>query len=309
MPSNNTFRSGCPVCGEVKKNACTYGGYTYQNITMPLVQCPSCGLKYIDYELSDELRESLYNEPVYFESAYAGGGGQGTYVENKTSQEEKALHALDIIAHFEKKGSLFEIGCAGGYLLQLAQSRGYTVSGVEMSKDMAAHARAQGLDVATGELNDVPKGKKYTVIYLGDVLEHVNDPLQFIREISERVVSGGIVAFEVPLTYNPTFSGLIVGLVNMLRGRFGYRYFLPAQHRGLLSNEKPYHLSFFNHSSLCALIRRAGLRMEYLAIYEGAPKYKFSGSGYALLKTVGSLLPRWVGLNHLGDRAFVVARV
>ncbi|MBI5405862.1 class I SAM-dependent methyltransferase [Candidatus Kaiserbacteria bacterium] len=292
----------------MKKDACAYGGYVYQDISMPLVRCPVCGLKYIDYELSDELRELLYNEHAYFESAYAGGGGQGNYVENRERQEEKARHALDTIARFKKDGSLFEVGCAGGYLLHLAQERGYRVSGVEMSQEMAAHARAQGLEVVTGELHDVPKGKIFDVVYLGGVLEHVNNPLQFVREIAERVVKGGIIAIEVPLTYNLTLPGLVIGCMQALRGHFGYQYFLPAQHRGRLTRENPYHLSFFNHSSLLAVMRRADLTVRYLSIYEGAPKQKFSGSGYSFLKGVINFLPRWIGLNCLGDRAFVVAR-
>lgn len=307
MPSPNSTHPYCPLCGETRKVALTYGGYDYQGARLPLVECPSCGLKYIDALLDDQMRASLYNEHVYFESAYAGGGGQGNYVENKSAQDEKARTALSIIARYKPGGSFFEIGCAGGYLLLLARERGYQVSGVELSEEMAAHARASGLDVVTGELADVAADKKFDCIYLGDVIEHVHYPLQYVRDISAHLAPGGILAFEVPLSYNLSYPGIVSGVLHFLRGERDQKFFLPAQHRGQFLKEKPYHLSFFNRWSLETLVTRAGLTVRLLSIYEGPPKQKFEGSGYSRFKRFISALPRGVGANRLGDRAFVVA--
>lgn len=296
----------CPVCGEEKRGDLDYGGYAFAGALLPLVRCVRCSLKYIDYRLSDAERTSLYEERAYFESAYAGGGGDGSYFENESQQNTKADAALAIIRRFEKEGALLEIGSAGGLFLLRARQAGFRVSGVEMSQEMAEKARALGLAVFAGELKDAPRGDLADAVYMGDVLEHVPDPLVFLSEVKKRMAPGGVLALEVPLTYNLTLSGIAIGLSHALRGRFGFKYFLPAQHRGRFIADKPYHLLFFNSSSLQELMRRAGFAVRYLRVYEGPPKLKFAGA-YRLLKGLGHLITSMIPQRILGDRAFLVA--
>ena len=62
----------------------------------------------------------------------------------------------------------------------------------------AEHARAGlGLDVFCGQLADAPADPA-DVVCFWDTLEHVPDPLQFLREVERRLAPGGVFALSVP---------------------------------------------------------------------------------------------------------------
>jgi 2-polyprenyl-3-methyl-5-hydroxy-6-metoxy-1,4-benzoquinol methylase len=263
---------------------------------------------YVVHGLSKQEMDAFYNEHSYFEAEY-GGGAAVNYLANKLEQDEKANLALSIIHRFEQKGRLLEIGCAGGYLLEVARDKfGYDVAGVELSEEMCAEGRARGLDIFCGSIEDAPvEWQKFDVIYLGDVLEHIATPKPFMDAINGRLNIGGQVAIELPLTYNLTLSGIVIGLVNLLKGNWGYQYFLPAQHRRNYANKPPYHVLMFNRASIRSFLKLYGFRVRYLKIYEGKPKEKFSGSWYGRFKALTHWLTFYFPQNFLGDRIFVVA--
>ena len=94
---------------------------------------------------------------------------------------------------------MLEVGCAYGRFLAAARARGYDVTGVELSANAAASARARlGLRVHGGQLGDAPLDGPYDVICIWDTLEHVPDPAQFWLAIRKVVADDGVVLFSTP---------------------------------------------------------------------------------------------------------------
>lgn len=298
----------CPVCESSNFKELDFGGYFYHNQKMPLTRCEFCSLKYIVHNLSDDDIQSFYNEEEYFDSEYAGGAIKD-YGSNKENQDIKADRALNVIKKYRPSGKLLEIGCAGGYFLLRAKRLGYDVKGVEVSDKMCRLAERIGLDVFCGELKDLPEGSgNFDVVYLGDILEHVASPNEFIVAVRGRMALGGIVTIELPLTYNWTLSGLAIGIVNLFRGRFGYKYFLPAQHRQSFMAKPPYHLLMFNRRSVKYFLAANDLKVKYLSIYDGLPKEKFQRNAYHWLKRISNFITLRSGQNFFGDRCLVIAQ-
>ena len=70
--------------------------------------------------------------------------------------------------------------------------------GVELSRTGAEHARPRlGLDVFCGQLADAP-AEQADIVCFWDTLEHVPDPLLFLREVGRRLAPGGVFALSIP---------------------------------------------------------------------------------------------------------------
>jgi 2-polyprenyl-3-methyl-5-hydroxy-6-metoxy-1,4-benzoquinol methylase len=280
---------------------------------MPLVSCGICGLAFVVHNLSTSEINSFYDADDYFDSEYAGDGALSGYEANRLEQEKKAKFALDVIRKYNKGGSLLEIGCAGGYFLKLAEDKyNFKTKGVEISRHMSSFGNKKlGLNIYCGTIDNVPREwQNFDVIYMGDVLEHTSEPLALINKVKSRMKVGGIVCLELPLTYNWTFLGLLIGLTSMIKGKFGKLYFLPSQHRTRFIAKPPYHLLMFTKSAIKYFLEHNGFSVQYVKVYEGKPKVKFNAYKlYALLKTIFYFISTYLPQNTFGDRMIVIARL
>ena len=97
-------------------------------------------------------------------------------------------------------GRLLEIGSGYGLFLAAARDAGYQVAGVELSRTAVAHSeRRLGLDVFCGQLKDapIPALGPFDVVCFWDTLEHVPNPLAFLRQVRSRLADG-VFALSVP---------------------------------------------------------------------------------------------------------------
>lgn len=302
----------CPSCGDIGDHKeLPYGGYFYNGISMPLVSCGVCGLTFIKHNLTLNEINSFYDVDEYFSSEYAGGGATVEYESNKDDQEKKARVALDVISKYKRGGHLLEIGCAGGYLLKLAKDKyNFDPKGVEISKRMSDFGNKKlGLDIHCGTVESMPtEWRNFDVVYMGDVLEHIPEPISFMNLVKSKMKEEGIICLELPFTYNFTLSGLVIALVNFFRLRIGRLYFLPAQHRTNFVKKPPYHLLMFTKRSIKYFLEHNGFLVKYIKIYEGKPKFKFGESGiYVTIKNISYYLTFFLPQSILGDRIIVVA--
>jgi len=103
--------------------------------------------------------------------------------------------AADVVSRFAPApATILEIGSYAGIFLKECRDRGYSVTGIEPSRWGVRHSREEGLDVhlgtAEGALVDGALGR-FDVVVSWDVLEHVRDPIRFIRQAANHVRPGG----------------------------------------------------------------------------------------------------------------------
>ena len=158
-------------------------------------------------------------------------------------------------------GAVFEIGCAEGNTLEYLRSKfNCTVAGVDYCDSAVNTAQAKGLNVRKCDLNKEPLPfleTEFDYILVGDVLEHLYDPWQILKDLSLRLKDNGRLLISIP---NVKHYYILRDLI--LKDQWEY------QESGLLDIT---HVRFFTLTSIKKLIEESGLEIDNL-------KYSFSSS-------------------------------
>jgi SAM-dependent methyltransferase len=110
------------------------------------------------------------------------------------------ISQIEEFAELSGNKRVLEIGCATGALLEFFVWRGWEVQGVEISEKQAEYAREKrSLDVSTMPLeeNHFPDGH-FSLVIASHLIEHLNDPASFVREVRRILIPGGRFIVTTP---------------------------------------------------------------------------------------------------------------
>ncbi len=179
----------------------------YKNLK-PYLNC-------IDYTVSNESYEVMYNEQLdmlvtsplpkdlhnYYKSE-----DYISHTDSKKSIFDKIYHLvkkyalnkkLKLINSFNLTNkTLLDIGAGTGDFLKVCQQEGWTVNGVEPSSDARNIANSKGISLVE-DLKNISH-KKYDVITLWHVLEHITNIHDYIRDIKDMLNENGTLIIAVP---------------------------------------------------------------------------------------------------------------
>jgi 2-polyprenyl-3-methyl-5-hydroxy-6-metoxy-1,4-benzoquinol methylase len=154
--------------------------------TGQIVRCKQCGFVFVSPlpNTGDEILEA-YNEAE-----------DTLYLKNLTAKTITFDKVMKKIEQYRSPGRLLDVGCYYGILLHAAQRRGWTVDGVELSRDAIDYARKQfGVTVFKGTLKSAAYGDStFDVVTLLAVIEHLLDPVEELKEICRVLKKDGIIA-------------------------------------------------------------------------------------------------------------------
>jgi SAM-dependent methyltransferase len=149
--------------------------------------------------------------------------------------------------------ALLDVGCAHGWFLSEAASRGYRATGVEPDTAMAAQAAAAGNRVLVGYFPDVlPPGEVYDLITFNDVLEHLPDVPAAVDAVRAHLSPRGAVMINLPVSDGPVFRLARVAARVGVRGPL-----MRLWQQGMPSP----HLSYFSAATLERLMRARGFEL------------------------------------------------
>ena len=136
--------------------------------------------------------EELYDE------TYFRGEGYEDYFQPADRRRESRLR-LRWLLRAGRPDSLVEAGSAGGYFVEAARRAGIAAEGVEVSATAARFARDQlGVPVRADSFEQARFSLPFQAVCGFHVLEHVEEPHEFIRAARRALVPGGCLALEVP---------------------------------------------------------------------------------------------------------------
>jgi SAM-dependent methyltransferase len=119
------------------------------------------------------------------------------YTEQIDNLTASYLIVLDkVLPKLTKDAGILEVGCGNGFMLKALLARGYgNLYGVEPSADAVAKADEKIRDkIAVGFLKDgVYKSGTFDFIFFFQTLDHIYDPVQFLRICYDLLIPGGFV--------------------------------------------------------------------------------------------------------------------
>ena len=191
---------------------------------------------------------------------------------------------LELCKKYKIKGKSLDVGCGNGHLLSLLSSIGFDAEGTEISPTLVKVLKKR-YKVFCCDLNDkILKNKKYNLITFNQVLEHVENFQDFMKNANALLKSRGYIIFSVPYLY---------GIVpQILRSRwYGLGY--------------GQHLNFFSKKSIKILLEKNGFELcefKLLVCDYAHPKFP------KLINVFANFFMSLIRFLNLGDNLFVVAR-
>ncbi|WP_218940102.1 class I SAM-dependent methyltransferase [Denitrobaculum tricleocarpae] len=196
----------------------------------------------------DELTK--YYADKYYQSE------QGNY-RNRYSPEEHAVINLriklratqaDHLRGTNDPGRLLDVGCGEGFVLSAYEANGWDVEGIDHSIEGVRGMNPDQLkNVRQGNLfrlleDCVAAGSAYDIVWLGNVLEHVRNPVDLMRSIRAIVKPSGLLVATVPNDGTPYHEELFDS------GAIPDRFWIAI----------PDHLSYFTRESLARTAEATG---------------------------------------------------
>lgn len=180
-------RSELPPCPGCKKPA---SGVLIAAPKVDVVRCERCGLVYSGSGL--ETDTSFYD-----------------YYAKRTDLPEETLYlplttdrlraVLDDLRKRAPGARLLDVGCGEGQLLRAATRAGWDAKGLDLSPSAVAICQRFGLDAETIDFfDDALPLAGYDAITMIEFLEHISDPVRFLRRAAALLAPGGVVYLTTP---------------------------------------------------------------------------------------------------------------
>lgn len=243
-----TIHERCPVCdsAEAEPYFCACQAMLNDNRFSPAklwMKCGGCGNLY------------AYNFPTM-----KNGEINGHYTRKNEDGILENRHLLNIygnifnsIKHFNDGKKYLEIGVGNGEMLAVALEMGYDVSAVEICKEDCENiSGALGVDIKWTDFAYYETDEKYDVIIMGDVIEHVIEPIKILEKAVSLLNDGGILWLSTP-NYDSAITRM--------------RKFTDA-----MWNQKN-HFTYFSYDNLLPFIEKVGLTVKQ---YDVSARYNGS---------------------------------
>jgi 2-polyprenyl-3-methyl-5-hydroxy-6-metoxy-1,4-benzoquinol methylase len=146
---------------------------------------------------------------------------------------------LDGLARYRDGGRFLDVGCGGGFLVEVATAMGWRAEGLEVSRAAAEFGRARGAVIRAGTLREaeLPEGA-YDLVTMMEVVEHVEDPVDLLARAGRLLRPGGALYLTTP------------NWGSLSRRFLGKRWFPVSRE----------HVVYFSRRTIRLALDRAGLR-------------------------------------------------
>ncbi|MAT97139.1 MAG: hypothetical protein CL608_08355 [Anaerolineaceae bacterium] len=189
----------CEICGSSRHHlvAARTDLFLGGNTLFAMHECEECHVIYQFPRPTPEKMADYY--PPYYQQYTKG------LVEEKWLTRLSRCYGLrkraKIITKQVQTGTVLDVGCATGDFLSIMKTfPRWRVYGIEPTHTALTYARQRiGLSVVEGVLNVAPFAENsFDAITMWDVLEHVYDPLDVLKDVARLLKPGGVFVVNHP---------------------------------------------------------------------------------------------------------------
>jgi SAM-dependent methyltransferase len=156
-----------------------------------ILRCVSCGFAFRQVRSSEQELSEVYRRM-----------DPGLYEAEASGRARTAARHLKIVQRYLPPGRVLDVGCASGLFLRLAQNAGWQVVGLEPSEALfekastAVEGRGEVYRLTLEEADLAPA--TFDAVTIWDVLEHVPDPLGFMKTCRSLLKPKGHLFLNIP---------------------------------------------------------------------------------------------------------------
>jgi len=193
---------GCPLC---EAHSHTLLSSKLRRGDGKVFLCNSCKHGFLDLKPEIDLKEyygEAYRKEYSSRAQVSGTNAHEIFNVYYDYQESR----LEIIRpSLGENKSVLEVGCSAGQFISHIKSEAGLINGIELDKDCCAYVNKEfGVSC---DSNYLPESKfrnnKYDVVCSFQVMEHVPDPVSFLKELINVSSANGKIYVEVPNLHDP----------------------------------------------------------------------------------------------------------
>ena len=225
-----------------------------------IIEDKEFGYRRVDPVPDDKEIDDFYSKK-YYKMAKDGTGNPDQILkfmgaDDKEAEKERlwlrnSMYSdiLHIINKFSLGKSILDIGCGTGELMSYLEESGFKTHGVEPSADAVRIVKDKGLSISNMTIDEFAEcnEKKFDVITMISVLEHVPHPPNVIEKLKNMLNNNGILCVIVP----NDFSDIQYDVKKALNKEDDWWVSVPD------------HLNYFNFRSLCNFLEKMGFDVCY----------------------------------------------
>jgi SAM-dependent methyltransferase len=149
-----------------------------------------------------------------------------------------AEYRIKAVGRYATMGRWLDLGAANGALVRAAREKGFDAEGIDLSSVAVESGKAEGVRLHVSTIEEWDPPYRYSMITGFDILEHVPDPLDFVRHVCRLLEPGGVAALAVPNTHS---------IFSRLMGK-NWWFYIPEEH-----------LTYFHPKTIEGIYRKVGL--------------------------------------------------
>lgn len=154
-----------------------------------VVACGACGFVYADVAVGQSTFDEYYAQMSKYEADYAGV--------DAPMFADRAAWIRSIAG--DADAALVDVGCGNGQLLLRLRDLGFRdLTALDPSEDCIRAIRARGIDSEVGSLLALPRMRRFDVLILSGVLEHLWDLPGSMRAVDSMLNPEGRLVVFVP---------------------------------------------------------------------------------------------------------------
>ena len=162
----------------------------YQKEKFSVVECNKCSFTFIPPYFRKQISYENYKDENVANAVRNG---------NNFVKIERHKLRYDLIKKYKPSGSLFDLGAGWGHFMLTGQMLGYDVYGIEISEQPYLYSKNDlKLPVDHIDFFDMKEDKKFDIVTMWDVLEHIDKADDVIAKCARITAKDGYIVIQVP---------------------------------------------------------------------------------------------------------------
>lgn len=193
----------CILCGAAGKADRRWSEYLGLVPPFGALYCATCRLRWLSPRPDAEGYKQLYSDALYFGGKGAAPEGYAELAKGRVGYFRTRIRTVGEIAAAGRPLTILDYGAATGEFVRAARDEGHECTGIELSADARATAKAMNnVSLLSADEAEQVSEMQFDVVHMNHVLEHMPNPLSHLRWCHRILRPGGLLVIEVPQQFD-----------------------------------------------------------------------------------------------------------